>query len=329
MFVQRILPAILVVVPAALVVTTDGTRSEPAVEACRTKPGLVAARGTHWYFRLDRVTNRHCWYLGLARPGQHANTNTSEVPTAAPTVPVPLQKPAAVQAMPPAQSQAATMTSPELAATPAVSLTEPSVRHEQDVADFAARWPDLPKFTDISFENFGSENQSGAGPSGLSSSYADRGTDEDVMPDVPVTWPVVEAVAARPDPSMAGAVEPLYLAGGAVMALLFLAGWTFGHVRGRRIHVVAAPAAAEPGQSWPNCNTANIGSGVAAKTRLVVRDRRPIPTDPAQDLRTSLGELMGDLRRAGAAVEACPLPIRKPRRRAAASQKARLAEVVD
>ncbi len=337
MFVQRILPAILVVVPAALAMTADGTRSEPAVEACKTKPGLVAARGTHWYFRRDHVTNRHCWYLGLERIARHTNTNASEASAVAPAVPTPPQKPAEVQTVPAAQWQAAAVTSPELAATAAVPLAELSARQKQDAApdaapdaaDFAARWPDLPKLTDVSFENSGSENQSGAGASKLRSSYADKGADDDAMPDVPLAWPVVEAVAARPGSPTAGALEPLYLAGGAVMALLFLAGWTFGHVRGRRIHVVAGPIAAEPGPSRPDGHAPHIESAVAAKTRSVARVRRPTPTDPAQDLRTSLGELMRDLQRAGAAAEARPSPVRKPKRRAAATQNARLLEVVD
>ena len=337
MFVQRILPAILVVVPAALVMTADGTRGEPAVEACKIKPGLVAARGTHWYFRRDHVTNRHCWYLGLERVARRTNTNASVVSAVAPAVPIPPQKPAEVQTAPAAQWQAAAVTSPELVATAAAPLAELPAPQKQDAtadaapdaADFAARWPDLPKLTDVSFESSGSESQSGAGPSGLRSSYADKGADDDAMPDVPLTWPVVETVAARPGSSTAGALEPLYLAGGAVMALLFLAGWTFGHVRGRRIHVVAAPLAAEPEPSRPDGHDGHIGSGVAPKTPSVARGRRRTPTDPAQDLRTSLGELMRDLQRAGAASEARPLPVRKPKRRAAAAQDARLLEVVD
>ena len=44
MFVQRILPAILVVIPAAIVATVQASKSAPAVDQCKTKPGLSAAR---------------------------------------------------------------------------------------------------------------------------------------------------------------------------------------------------------------------------------------------------------------------------------------------
>ncbi len=332
MFVQRILPAILVVIPAAVVATVHGGRSEPAVDQCRTRPGLSTAQGTHWYYRLDHKTRRQCWYLGSASAGRHANANAPEVSVVAPMVPVPPQKPAAVGTPQASQWQAADMTPQEVISAAAVSLVELPVRNEQDAVDFATRWPNLP-LTDISSVNFAKENQIGAGASRLSSSYAENSADEDALPDAPLTWPVVEAVTARPGTSIATAVEPLYLAGGAVMALLFLAGWSFGQVRGRRIHIepaptVSAPIAAKGRQSSPDGHDSTIERSVVARTSPAVRGR-PIPTDPARDLKKSLGELMRDLHRAGAAADARPLPVRKPKHRIAAAQKTRPLETVD
>ncbi len=315
MFVQRILPAILVVIPAAVVATVHGSRSEPAVDQCKTKPGLSVAKGTHWYYRLDHVNKRQCWYLGRAIAGQHANANAPEESAAAPTIPV-QQKPATVQTLQAPQQQATGMMPPEPASTAAAPLVELPMRDELDVADFAARWSNLP-LTDISSMNFRSQNQGGVKSSRLSSSYADDSADQDVMQQIPMTWPVVDAVTAQPSTSMVAALQPLYLAGGAIMALLFLAGWSFGQIRGRRIHV-APPLIADgdPG---------DIESTGVMKMRPEVRSR-PTPTDPARDLKKSLGELMRDLQRAGAAEEARPLPLRKPKRRTATAQNARLLE---
>lgn len=316
MFVQRILPTILVVIPAAVVATVHGSRSEPAVDQCKTKPGLAVAKGTHWYYRLDHVTKRQCWYLGSAIAGQRANANASEASAAAPTVPVPQQKPATVQTLQAPQQQATDVRPPEPASTTVVPLVALPVRDELDVADFAARWSNLP-LTDVSSMNFGSQNQGGAKSSRLSSSYADDSADQDGTPQIPMTWPVVDAVTAQPSTSMVAALQPLYLAGAVVMALLFLAGWSFGQIRGRRIHV-APPLIADgdPG---------DIESTGVMKMRPEVRSR-PTPTDPARDLKKSLGELMRDLQRAGAAEEARPSPLRKPRRRTATAQNARLLE---
>ncbi len=339
MFVQRILPAILVVIPAAVVATVHGGRSEPAVDQCRTRPGLATAQGMHWYYRLDHVTRRQCWYLGSASAGRHANANAPELSAVAPTVPVPPQKPAAVGTPQAPQWQAADMTPQEVVSAAAVSLVELPVRNEQDAADFATRWPNLP-LTDISSVNFAKENQIGAGASRLSSSYAEKSADEDALPDMPLTWPVVEAATARPGTSIAAAVEPLYLAGGAVMALLFLAGWSFGQVRGRRIHIASAPRVAAPtadrpihakadgGRSWSGGHSSTIESSGVVTVRPAVRGR-PTPTDPARDLKKSLGELMRDLHRAGAAADARPSPVRKPRHLIAAAQKTRPLETVD
>ncbi|MCC6777872.1 MAG: hypothetical protein IT537_14755 [Hyphomicrobiales bacterium] len=34
-----------------------------AAEECAAKPTSTAPRGSHWYYRLDRSTNRRCWFL--------------------------------------------------------------------------------------------------------------------------------------------------------------------------------------------------------------------------------------------------------------------------
>ena len=324
MFVQRILPAILVVTPAAIVATMQGSKSEPAAELCRTKPGLSEAKGTHWYYRVDHVHNRRCWYLGLASAGQRANATTSEesAVASAPAVPPPQ-----VQALP---GPATNVPPPELAATTAVPHVELSVRDQENTTDFATRWSDLPKLQDVSSGVVQSADRNGL--SGMSSSYADNSADEEVLSQIPLTWPVVEAVSAQPAASIATALRSALLAGGAAMAFVFIASWTFTHIRRRRIYVAPASDGAVSEHSWQGGPVGTIDNGSAAlRARSAVR-RQPTPTDPARDLKTSLGELMQDLQRAGAAVDAVEAPApptRKPKRRTAAAQKVRLMEVVD
>ena len=36
----------------------------PAADDCLAKPGATAPKGSHWYYRIDRSSNRRCWYLG-------------------------------------------------------------------------------------------------------------------------------------------------------------------------------------------------------------------------------------------------------------------------
>lgn len=333
MFVQRILPAILVVIPAAIVATAQASKSAPAVEQCKTKPGLSAAGGTHWYYRFDHVAKRRCWYLGLASAGQHAgiNTNTSDTSEAsavASAPPVPPQKPVALQTLQALPGQVANVPPPQLASTAAVPHVELSVRDQQNAADFAARWSDLPKLQDVSSGIAPSADLSRPELSGLRSSYADNSADEEAPPQIPVTWPVVEAVSAPPDDSSVFALPPAFLVGAVAIALVFITGWAFRHIRSRRIYVVPSCAEAVSGH-YPQGNKPDtMGSGGASARRAVAR-RRPTPTDPARDLKASLGELMRDLQRAGAAAEAPASPIGRPKRRIAAARKVRLMEVVD
>ena len=60
---------------------------------CLAQPNSSAPPGSHWYYRIDRATQRKCWYL-------HALDQQAQQPAAQPTspvtssTPVPLEKPA-------------------------------------------------------------------------------------------------------------------------------------------------------------------------------------------------------------------------------------------
>ena len=41
----------------------------------QSKPGGAAPRGMHWYYRVNRATNKHCWYLGPV--GTHVKSHTA------------------------------------------------------------------------------------------------------------------------------------------------------------------------------------------------------------------------------------------------------------
>src|SRR5438034_1186187 len=59
-----LVPAILIVPLATDLVTVQPSRAEPAVNECKTKPDSSAPAGSHWYYRVNRADQRHCWYLG-------------------------------------------------------------------------------------------------------------------------------------------------------------------------------------------------------------------------------------------------------------------------
>ncbi len=60
---------------ASIALTTESNSAEPeessnaapAADDCLSGPKTQAPAGGHWYYRIDRVTKRHCWYLGEER----------------------------------------------------------------------------------------------------------------------------------------------------------------------------------------------------------------------------------------------------------------------
>jgi hypothetical protein len=78
---------VLFVAFSALVV--EKSHAESIVTDCITKPNSTAPQGSHWFYRVDRVTHRQCWYLGTQR------TKKPQIASSAPsltTAPIPLPR---------------------------------------------------------------------------------------------------------------------------------------------------------------------------------------------------------------------------------------------
>ena len=80
------------------------TATKPA-DSCLSGPKGALPAGSHWYYRVDRTTKRHCWYLGeekdkaaAATPQDAAGSTAAPAAAAAPpTDPAPPQASAAVR----------------------------------------------------------------------------------------------------------------------------------------------------------------------------------------------------------------------------------------
>ncbi len=62
-FVSAIFASLL----AGMPLTTVSQSAVPAADDCLSKPKGQAPEGSHWYYHIDRVSKRHCWYLGDQR----------------------------------------------------------------------------------------------------------------------------------------------------------------------------------------------------------------------------------------------------------------------
>ncbi|MGY3589911.1 hypothetical protein ACVIGB_001212 [Bradyrhizobium sp. USDA 4341] len=97
---------------------STNTANAKTADSCQSAPKGTAPAGSHWFYHLDRSTQKKCWYLGDAKNKVVAKTaTTQQQPAAAPDT-------ATADAQPP-QSQPAP--------------PQPAMR--KSVADAHAEWP--------------------------------------------------------------------------------------------------------------------------------------------------------------------------------------------
>jgi hypothetical protein len=141
-----------------------------ANEPCTTEPNVKAVQGSHWYYRLDRVNQRKCWFLARAGmkvepPGSARAQSAPRPPQSAANTPdghaitrngrSPPDQPIAVAPNPGAAPSAAvvprSVSEPEADAQPEASFTAeaPSVwpvlaRSESEAAESPTSLPVEP-----------------------------------------------------------------------------------------------------------------------------------------------------------------------------------------
>jgi hypothetical protein len=61
---RRLTLAMPVVLAASVAAISLSATTGDAADECLSGPKGTAPTGSHWYYRVDRSTGRHCWYLG-------------------------------------------------------------------------------------------------------------------------------------------------------------------------------------------------------------------------------------------------------------------------
>jgi hypothetical protein len=142
----KILPSILAVLPATMLLTAQSSFGGSTSDECRTSPGASAPASLHWYYRVDRTNNRHCWFLHSDGMQIHAHEDVAS--------PKPRHENVANQALETTRTQSSTIqiAPPQLETTPTARDETPFLAPslpEHTAIDFAARWRDLPKSVDL------------------------------------------------------------------------------------------------------------------------------------------------------------------------------------
>jgi hypothetical protein len=85
--------AILIGALASLALSAGFNDVAPAADTCLTSPKGAAPEGSHWYYRIDHASKRHCWYLRARgeKPLPRLTSRPSETP-------IPMPAPAVARA---------------------------------------------------------------------------------------------------------------------------------------------------------------------------------------------------------------------------------------
>ena len=195
---SKILAIGLALIPAAVLVSGHSSLGEAKGDECRTKPDSSSPAGLHWYYRVDRANNRHCWYLHEQGMRVHSliNAASRSADTQNDTTGEQVWKtPPLTDTAEPEYEQSETMT-------------------EQPAVDFAARWVDLPRSVDLNAHELVAENNGYAAEHGV----------ENRQEQLPPAWANVSAANGdvRQNAGTQTNFGSISLAGAVVLALLLM-----------------------------------------------------------------------------------------------------------
>jgi hypothetical protein len=237
----------------------------------------------------------------IPAPSATALSTSADVASSAPRTDVAQAAAQVVPAqLPSAQSSQAQAASPQAAAGPTIQAAAPGEAaggSRAGTQQFGTRWPeDLPKADDLMQSD----------PAPASNSYAER-HEQDAAAQMPAKWPLADARGAAAGSVGERLLRYFSIAGIVAIPLLLLIGWVAKYARARhpsdlgerwqamarRLRPRRELSFAEAVFAEPAAN----GPVVSPRSGAEARRARTL-TDPKQDLKTSLAELMRDLRRA-------------------------------
>ena len=226
--------AVFASVLAGISLNTASYGATPEADECLSAPKGPAPQGSHWYYRVERGTKRHCWYLRELAEKVSQSVPSSVASPAKPATPK--AEPAIRGSVANARAELPTVQTRDAANTSAVSAPQPPAPgptsqavNPPAVSDastpppvIASRWPD----------------PSGATPPPAPEQAADD-TDADVQSAVPAAAPppvalaVADAPVEKPQPR-SGSIPMLSIVMITALALAGLIGSAIVRFGGRR-----------------------------------------------------------------------------------------------
>ena len=273
-FVSVVVASVLAGIPLA----TISHGATPAADDCLSGPKDPAPNGSHWYYRIDHATKRHCWYLKGEKLSQSAapNSSTAETTTQRSIADAHAELPAQAAIEAPKRGDGLAPAADATIATPAAETQRSAV---------ASRWPE----------------QSGTSSSTVSpSTAANSGVAAPPDPDatLPTAPAAVALAAADSSPEkQPGSIQTLLLVILGALALAGLIGsavFRFGNLRwiGRRTIQVDRQAIWETANIDRRSPTVDLDSGARIR-----RDEIPWELRTADDPNGRIEDMLARLAR--------------------------------
>ncbi|MBS0530135.1 MAG: hypothetical protein JSS22_12190 [Proteobacteria bacterium] len=190
----KLLSAVLVASFAGCLLAIASHAPARADDTCLSGPKATTPRGSHWYYRVEAGTKRHCWYLG----DEHGKTAEAAAPKRSSAAAMP--KPSLPAATPKSSSTAAAPGKPSL--TSATTPSSPAATPDKP-SRTSATTPLQPSVANARAEFTSTTNASdptSPAPVTASSNGAAQTTDTSAS-TVATRWPD-PAISATPDPAI-------------------------------------------------------------------------------------------------------------------------------
>jgi hypothetical protein len=301
----KLVSAIFAGILAGTAITTISSSLAYAADECLAGPKDKTPQGSHWYYRIDHATKRHCWYLGDER---EKLSQTSSSAPAKPISPNPEPSPKNETAMQRSIADAhAELASPQLGVeqqtsvatgqrtlATAVNPTNIDTSQPANAWDantqrslIASRWPDS-----------GLASSNSPEPTTTASDTNVQASSADAPPSVAAAVPLTAADSSPA--SQAGSIQMLLIVIAGALALAGAIGaavFRFGGKRQTGRHEIGGDRRA----IWDSVDTAPPSP--AAYTRRnppMRRVDRPRELGGADDSSDRIVEMLAQLRRSGA-----------------------------
>jgi hypothetical protein len=200
--------AVPVILAASVVAIALSATSGRAADECLRGPNATAPSGSHWYYRVDRPTGRHCWYLGAQgqkvrsvseRTSQQTRKRVAQQSqTAQPVAQQPAVRPAAPPTQPPADAKPAASFFSQYWASLFTAAEPPRIPPPAETAPLAttaeATRPAGPNDTSRLAAPVDASRPATAS---VTSNFAQEANQADAQDEMPPVWPVLTAAEAN------------------------------------------------------------------------------------------------------------------------------------